>query len=92
MAKRDFQTSMQSKLTRLQSDMKYEFLRPLLAHLEPLVNQPKDERDREYAKGLFAAIQQLQAKLEQGGNVHTHIENMFGGNVLPGWIVLGGTS
>ena len=79
MAKRYSQASLQTELAHLQNDQQYAAFRPLLDHLEHLVNQPKDERDREYARSLLVIIKNLPAEWEQGMDIQTQVENMSGG-------------
>jgi hypothetical protein len=67
---------LKTELAELRNDQKYEIFRSLLDHLEHLVNQPKDERDRDFARSLLAIIKKLPNEWKQGIDVQTQVESM----------------
>ena len=89
MAKRNSWTAVKTELARLRNDQRYEFSRPLLDFLEPLVSQPADERDKDFAIGLLTTIKKLQGERRRGADVRTQVENMAGGFIQPDWNVTG---
>ena len=67
MAEQDSWISLRTELAHLRTDQQYKIFRPLIDHLESLVKQRADERDRAFSKVMLEIIKKLQLERKRGG-------------------------